>query len=66
MAEKLPLMSNTAERVAELRKRIASNKGIAARAYATALEKCEIAYQATNQIRRDQDEIQALGGKVRR
>jgi hypothetical protein len=59
-------VSNSALRIAELRRRIASNKGIAQRARDSALLLQIKARNAEWQIRKDQDEIEAMGGRVRR
>ena len=58
--------SNTSGRIAELRKRIQANKGKYARAYDTANELRWKMQKCATQIRLDQDEIEAMGGKVRR
>lgn len=58
--------SNTAERIAELRRRIQANKGIAKRAWFTSNELRAKARRAEEQVRWDQNEIEAMGGKVRR
>lgn len=58
--------SNTKERIAELRRNIASNKGIASRADDTIWRLRHKKSRAEEQVRRDQDEIEAMGGKVRR
>ena len=60
------LKSNTAGRIAELRRRIAANKGIATRARASALDMRIKADTAERQIVADQREIELMGGRVRR
>jgi hypothetical protein len=60
------MTSNTAGRIAELRRRITANKGIASRARASAFELRIKADNAERQIASDQREIEAMGGKLRR
>ena len=59
-------MSNTKDRIAELRSRIAANKGIASRADGSIWRLHAKKDRAERQIRADQYEIEAMGGKVRR
>ncbi len=58
--------SNTADQIAALRRRIASNKGIAERAEGSAALLGNKAWRARQQIMLDQHMIEAMGGKVRR
>jgi len=58
--------SNTASRIAELRKRITKNRGIAKRASETSMELARKAQRAEREIYFDQKEIEDMGGKVRR
>lgn len=60
------MSGNAASRIGELRKRITANKGKRDRARATADELRWKARLADEQVRLDQDEIEAMGGKVRR
>lgn len=60
------MISNTASRIAELRKRIRANKGIAQRARDSAMMLRIKANDADAMVRNDQREIEELGGKVRR
>jgi hypothetical protein len=59
-------ISNTAGRIAELRRRIASNKGKIDRALTTRLFLDSKIRDCRVRIAADQDEIEAMGGKVRR
>lgn len=59
-------ISNTKDRIAELRRRIRSNKGIAQRAHDSAMLLRMKAHEAEKQVRRDQDEIVSMGGRVNR
>lgn len=61
-----PEGSNTASRIAELRKRIGKNRGIAKRAAETSMELARKAQRAERQIYLDQSEIEEMGGRVRR
>ncbi len=58
--------SNTAARIGELRRRIASNKGKAKRARDMAKDLTYKAFDCERQVRCDMAEIEAMGGKVRR
>lgn len=53
------------ERIAMLRKHIAANKGKAERARKRRTHLLWVAESCEAQVRRDQAEIRALGGKVR-
>lgn len=58
--------SNTKGRIAELRKRVASNKGKYSRAYGAKCLLEDKMRDCAKQIRLDQQEIQDMGGKVRK
>jgi hypothetical protein len=58
--------SNTASRIAELRRRIAANKGIAERARGTRMLLGNKIHRCEQAIAIDQAEIERMGGKVRR
>lgn len=59
-------ISNTAGYIEELRRRIAANKGKAKRARDRAMLARIMAHECEDAVRRDQREIESLGGKVRR
>lgn len=59
-------MSNTKDRIDELRRQIQADKGIARRAYDRAQELRYKAHAAELRIRQNQREIEEMGGKVRR
>jgi len=60
------MTSNSADEIARLRRRIASNKGKAKRARATRERLLWAIESANAQVRFDQAQIIAMGGKVRK
>lgn len=58
-------MSNTADRIAELRKKITSAKGKIKRRRATIEELTFNVEDLSRQIRIHEDEIRSMGGKVK-